>query len=160
LARYIAIGRAVDRERDGDPVQVDAVERDLEVAQRVDRHADPADFALGERVVRIQADLRGQVEGDVQPGLAVGDQVLEALVGLPRVAEARVLAHRPGLLAVHQAVDAARERVFTRLAEHRQTAAGLDVGRRVERLHRYAGFVHHGLDRRLGPVVHGAFSRT
>ena len=40
------------------------------------------------------------------PGLALGDQVLEALVGLLRRAEAGDLAHRPGARAVHRRVRA------------------------------------------------------
>ena len=134
---------AVDRQRHRDPVEVDTLERDLEVAQRVHGHADAADFALGLRIVRIQAALRRQVEGDVEPGLAVGDQVVEALVGLGRIAETRVLAHRPRLLPVHQRMDAARERVLAGLADHVLAAARRDVGRGVERPDLDPRFVDH-----------------
>jgi hypothetical protein len=49
----------------------------------------------------IEAELRGQVERDREPGLPLGEEVLEALVGLARRAEAGVLPHRPELPAVH-----------------------------------------------------------
>src|SRR6202030_3996100 len=64
-------GGAVDGERHRDGVEIDAVEGDFEIAQGVDRHADPADFADRFRRVGIVAALRSQVEGDVEPGLAV-----------------------------------------------------------------------------------------
>ena len=35
--------------------------------------------------VGVEAELRGQVERDREPGLALAEQVLEALVGLPGV---------------------------------------------------------------------------
>ena len=121
---------------------------------RVDRHADAADFALGQRVVRIQADLGRQVEGDVQPGLAVGNEVFETLVGLGRVAEAGVLAHGPGLLAIHQPVDAAGERIFTGQADHVVAAAFLHVLLGVKRIDLDARFVHDGFQFRLCALVH------
>jgi hypothetical protein len=49
----------------------------------------------GQGVVGVVADLRGQVEGDAQAGLALAQQVAVALVGLLGRAEAGVLAHGP-----------------------------------------------------------------
>ena len=43
-----------------------AVEQRRHVLDRVDRDADASDFAGGERVVRVVAHLRGQVERDAQ----------------------------------------------------------------------------------------------
>ena len=60
-----------------------------------DRHADPADLALRLGRVGVVAHLGRQVEGDRQAGLALLEQVAEALVGLLGGREARVLAHRP-----------------------------------------------------------------
>jgi hypothetical protein len=103
---------------------------------------------LGQRIVGIEADLGRQVEGDVEAGLAVGDQVLEALVGVGRITEAGVLAHGPRLLAVHLAVDAAGEGILAGLADHCHAAAGLDVGCGIQRLDLDAGlvddFLHFG----------------
>ena len=147
--------RAVHRERHGDRIEVDAVEGDLEIAQRVDRHADAADLAVRERVVRVEPALRRQVERDVEPGLAVRDEVLEALVGVGRIAEAGVLAHRVRPVPVHRRVDAAHEGVAPRLADEAVAAARLHVGRGVERLDLDSGFVHHGPQRRIQSVVHG-----
>ena len=42
------------------------------MAEVHDRHADLADLALGQRRVRVVPGLGGQVEGDRQPGLALG----------------------------------------------------------------------------------------
>jgi hypothetical protein len=100
--------------------EVDAVEGDLEVAQRVDRHADAADLAFGQRIVRVEADLRRQVEGDVETGLAVGDQVLEALVGVRRLPKPAYWRMVHGCLRYISAVDAARERVLAGIADHLQ----------------------------------------
>ena len=153
--------RAVDRERDGDLPEIHALEGRLEIVQRVDRHADPADLALGLRIVGVHAALRGQVARDVQPGLAVGDQVVEALVGIRRVAEPGVLAHGPGLLAVHEGMDPARERVLAGRADLSRTAGRFHVGRRVERLDLDPRLVDDGAQRPVRQVfrVHGAFVR-
>jgi len=113
--------------------------------------------SLGQRVVGVEPALRGQVEGDVEAGLAVGDQVLEAGIRVRRIAEARVLAHRPRLLAEHQRVDAPRERKLARQAEHREPAARREVVLRVERLDRNAGFVHDRRNVRWQSIVHGRF---
>ena len=43
------------------------------VAQVRDRHPDLADLAAGQRVVGVVAGLGGQVEGDRQPGLPLGE---------------------------------------------------------------------------------------
>ena len=61
------------------------------------------------------------------------EQVLVALVGLLRRRVARVLAHRPQLLAVHLAVRPARERELAGLAEPLRQPVG-DVAVGVERL--------------------------
>ena len=66
--------------------------------------------------VGIVAALRRQIERDVQAGLAVGDQIFEALVGVGRVGEAGVLPHGPRPMAIHQRVDAAGERRLARPA--------------------------------------------
>ena len=105
-------GGAVDGERHRDGVEIDAVERDFEIAQGVDRHADPADFADRFRRIGIVAALRRQVEGDVEPGLTVGDQIFEALVGVGGIGEAGILPHGERPLPVHQRMDAAGERRF------------------------------------------------
>jgi hypothetical protein len=123
----------------------DAVERDFEIAQRVDRHADPADFADRFRRVGIVAALRRQIEGDVESGLAVGDQIFETLVGVGRIGEAGILPHGERPLPVHQRMDAAGER---RLAG----AAGIDAASGdhilggIERFYLDTGFVDHAAD--------------
>ena len=138
-------GGAVDGERNRDGVEIDAVEGDFEIAQGIDRHADPADFADRFRRVGIVAALRRQIEGDVEPGLAVGDQIFEALVGVGGVGEAGILPHGERPLPVHQRMNAAGER---RLAG----AAGIDAAGGdhilggIERFDLDAGFVDHAAD--------------
>jgi hypothetical protein len=110
-------GRRVDRHRGRDLVERDAVEDPPHVLDRVDRDARAADLAQAERIVRVATELGGQVERHREPGRAVLDQVVEALVRLLGARVARVLAHRPLAAAVHVRVDPARERVGARLAE-------------------------------------------
>ncbi len=110
-------GRRVDRHRRGHLVERDAVEHPAHVVDRVDGHAGAAHLAHAERVVRVAAELRGQVERHRQPGRAVLDQVVEALVRLLGARVAGVLAHRPLAAAVHVRVDPAREGVLPGLAE-------------------------------------------
>ena len=79
---------------------------------------------FGHRVVRVVAVEGRQVEGDGEAGLPLGEQVLEALVGVRRGAEAGELAHRPELAAIAGGVDAARVGVLAGDAER------LDADRR------------------------------
>ncbi len=76
----------------------------------VDRDADPSDFALGQRMVRVVAHLGRQVEGDAEAGDALREQVPIPPVGLRRRPEPRVLPHRPEAAAVHRGLDAAGKR--------------------------------------------------
>ena len=82
------------------------------------------------RRVRVVAHLGRQVEGDRQPGLALLEQVAEALVGLLGGREAGVLAHRPEPAAVHRRLDAAGERVLAGAPEVAVLVEAGDVGRR------------------------------
>ena len=121
--------RRVDRHRRRDLGERDAGEQHLHVGERVDRDAGPPHLAERARVVGVVAELRRQVEGDREPGLAAREQVAVALVRLLRRREARVLADRPRPAAVHVAVRAARERVLAGQLEARRRVVG-----RVDRL--------------------------
>ena len=68
-------------------------------------------------MVRVEPDLRGQIEGHRKPGGALREQVAVAGVGLCGGAIAGVLAHRPKPAAVERGVDAAREGIPARKAE-------------------------------------------
>ena len=125
----------VDRHRGRDAVERDSVEEDAHVLDRVDRDARAADLPERDRVVRVVAELRRQVEGDREACLAEVEQVAEPLVRLLRRPEACVLADRPRPAAVHRLVRPARKRVFARPLE---LDAG-DVGRGVDGLHLDAG---------------------
>ena len=132
--------RRVDGHRDRGLLQVDAVEEDLHVLQRIDGHAALADLALAERMVAVVAHQRGQIEGDRQSAAAVRQQIFVALVGLLRRGEAGELAHGPHLAAIAGGVNAARVR---RLAGIVQVLFVLPVcgkiGGRVQPANRHAG---------------------
>ena len=146
----------VDRHRGRDLVERDAVERGPHVVERVDRDAGAPDLAEAARVVGVEAELGRQVEGHREALGAVREQVLVALVGLLRRRVARVLAHRPQLLAVHLAVRPARERELAGLAEPLLQVLGhvaglvqrLDLDARVREAARVVG----SDDRRDGEV--------
>ena len=99
--------RRVDGHRRRHAVERDAVEQRGHVLDRVDGDADPADLAGGQRMVRVVADLRRQVEGHAEAHDALGEQVAVAAIRLGRRPEAGVLPHRPGPAAVHGRLDAA-----------------------------------------------------
>ena len=116
-------------------------EEPLHVVDRVDRDARPTDLAVGDGVVGVVAELRREVEGHREAGLAAREQRVEARVRLLGGAEPRVLAHRPRPAAVHVRVRAARERELAGLLARPDR-----VLRPVDRLH---------LDPRLGDVTVG-----
>ena len=126
---------AVHGHRDGDLVERDAVEEDLHVLDRVDRHARLADVAEDARMVAVVAAVGGEVEGDAH-ALPAGFQPL-AIEGVRVLGggEARVLADGPGPARVHRGLRAADE---GREARQRVGEFGLrqrrDVGRGVQRL--------------------------
>src|SRR5579864_4176817 len=163
MARYMAIRMAAAplmvRHRDG--IEIDAVEGDLEIAQGIDRHADAADLADRFGRLGIVAALRRQIEGDVEPGLAVGDQIFEPLVGVGGVGEAGILPHGERPLPVHQRMNAAGEWRFAGAA--RVDAAGRDyILGGIERFYLDAGFVDDAADGRFLALLlfgHFTFSR-
>ena len=126
-------------------------------ASEFDGHAGLPDLAGRQRVVAVVADLRRQVEGHAQPGLALAEQVLETLVGLSGRAIAGVLAHGPEAAAVHGRLHAAGEGVLageTQLLQIRGLRfggrrLGTDVERRAKPLERlrFRPFWHALIDR-------------
>ena len=110
-------GGGVDGHGGGDFFKRDAVEQRLHVFERVDGHADFADFAEGERMIGVKADLRGKIERHGEAGLAFAQKVAIAAVGFDGGAEAGVLTHGPEAAAIHRGIDAARVGKFTRITE-------------------------------------------
>src|SRR4051794_12844600 len=145
-------GRRVDRHRRRDLVERDLVERRAHVVDRVDGDPGAPDLAQAARVVGVQAELGRQVEGHRQARRAVLDEVAVALVGLLGRRVARVLAHRPQLLAVHLAVHAAGVGKVAGLAELQLVrnvvgrVEGLDLDAGVGEASRVVG-AHDGRDR-------------
>ena len=121
--------RRVDRHRGRDLAERDPVDEGLHVGQARDRDADPAHLALRLRGVRVVAHLGRQVEGDREAGLALLQEVAEALVRLDGGREAGVLAHRPEAASVHRRLDAPGERGLAGTAEVALLVDARGVGR-------------------------------
>ena len=118
-------GGRVDGHGSGDVAQGNLVEEHFHVGQGADGHATFADFAFGERMVRVVAHQGRQIESGGEPGLTLGEQIAEAGVGVLRGAEARELAHGPQARAVHRGMNAARIR---RNAGQTQVTFGIPTG--------------------------------
>src|ERR1700687_1835688 len=56
-------------------------------------------------MIGVHTDLRGKIERNREPHLALAEQVAIALIGFRSAAETRVLAHGPEAAAVHRGVD-------------------------------------------------------
>src|SRR5665809_107684 len=123
-------GRARDRHRGRDSLEVDLVEQDLHVGQAVHGHAATADLALRVWLVGIAAHQRGHIEGDAQARLALLDQELVALVGVGRAPETRELPFGPQPPPVPGRVDAPGEGILAGDPD-----LGIDLVRTVERVH-------------------------
>jgi len=115
----------IDREGSRDLADVDAVEQDLHVPQRVDGDPLPADLPLAHRVIRIDPHQARHVERGRQPRLALVDEVVEPLVGLLGRPEPRKLPHRPRPAAIHRRIRTAGVRS---LAREPQVLVVVDVG--------------------------------
>ena len=71
----------------------------------------------GQRMVRVVADLRRQVERDAQTLDALRQQISVSAIRLRGGGKPRVLPHGPGPAAIHVGLDAAREWKRAWLAE-------------------------------------------
>ena len=89
------------------------------------------DFAFAADIVAVVAHQRRHVEIGRDPSLALRDQILEPAIRIVGGAEARDLAHRPGLRAVHRRVRAARVRKLSWETEIGDVVEVLDMRRRV-----------------------------
>ncbi len=92
-------GRRVDRHRGVHPIERDSLEERLHVLDVRDRHADLADFAARERVIRVVSGLGGQVEGDREARLPLREVEPVQLVAGARGRMTRVGAEDPGRIA-------------------------------------------------------------
>ena len=119
--------RAVHRHRHADLVERDAVEEDLHVLDRVDRHAGLADVAGDARMVAVVAAVRRQVEGDRHALAARSERLAVEVVRGFGGREARVLADRPRPHRVHRRLRSAHVRARSPAACRR---ARVRAGRR------------------------------
>ena len=90
-------------------------------------------------MVGVHANLRGEIEGYGEAGLAFAEQIAIALVGFDGGAEARVLAHGPEAAAVHRWIDAAGVGEFAGVADGRFWIRGGEIVLRVEAIDGEAG---------------------
>ena len=90
-------------------------------------------------MVGVEPHQRRHVECGREPGLAMVEQVAEALVGLLRRPEAGELAHRPQPAPVHRGIGAARVGVLAGIAEVALGVGALAVLLRVQRPDLLAG---------------------
>jgi hypothetical protein len=130
--------RRVDGQRRRHVLERDPVEQRVGVDHRVDRDPDLADLAAVDRVVGVVAEQRRQVEVGREAGLAVGEQVLVAPVGVLGLAEAGDLADRPRAAAVHARVRPAREGILAGQPDVALVGDPREIGRRVDVLDREA----------------------
>ena len=128
--------RPVHRHRHRHPVERDALEQDLYVLDRIDRHPGLADITRDARLVRVEAPMRREIEGDRDPLPARGEGLAEEGVGLLGGRESRVLADGPGALGVHGRLGTADE--GRQAGERVGMGEPGQVGGRVERLDRQA----------------------
>jgi hypothetical protein len=85
----------VDGHGYGDLGEIDAVEQRLHVVEHVDSDPLASDLAHAHSVIRVVTHQGRHVEIDREPGLPLGYQVLETLVGIGSGPEAGDLPHGP-----------------------------------------------------------------
>ena len=110
-------GGRVDGHRSRNGVERDAVKKSLHVFERINRDADLADLSGGERVVRVETDLRREIEGDGEARRPLREQIFVTRVRLFGGRVSGILAHRPEATAIQVATDAARIRIVAGRAE-------------------------------------------
>ena len=101
------------RHRRRHAIERDPVEERGHVIDRIDRDPDAAHLTGSERMIRVVADLRRQVECDAQTAYTMRQQIAITRIRLGRRPEAGVLAHRPQPPAIHRRLGAAGVGEFT-----------------------------------------------
>ena len=126
-------GGRIDGHRDRGFFEIDAVEENLHVFERIDGDAAFADLAFAGGMIGVVAHQRGQVEGHRKAAAAMFEQVLVTLVGLFGRGEAGELSHGPELAAVAGGVNAARVGRLAGIAEVLLVIpVGGQIGLRIE----------------------------
>ena len=109
--------RRVDRHRGRDLLKRNALGQRLHVLERGDRYADLANLTQRLFVVRVEADLRRQVEGHREPSLSLLKQELVPLVRLRSVSEPRRTAASSTAARGTSSVDTTGERELARIPQ-------------------------------------------
>ena len=123
----------VDRHRGVHLAERDLIEQRLHVAAMDDRDADLADLAASQLRVGVIAGLRRQIEGDREPGLALGEVAAVELVGAAGVGVACVGPHHPGAIALQPVLDGARSSQGLYSPSRRGRAEGVAAPARMRR---------------------------
>ena len=131
-------GRTVDGLTHSDLADRNVRVQAMHIFDRADRNAASANFACGQRIVRIAPHQRGQIERRGKTSVRLGalgvlKQILEAAVSVVRRTEARKLPHGPEAIAVHRLVHTACEREDAGLTDPRVRLGSI---RRVRGVHR------------------------
>ena len=124
--------RSVDRHRCRNFTQVDLVEQDFHVGERIDRNAYFTNFAGTHRIVRVVTDLGRQVECAGKTRRTVFNQVTVTLVGFFGRSETGIHTHRPETAAVHRRLYAAGVRVAARQSQVAVIVKPFDIERGVD----------------------------
>ena len=90
-------------------------------------------------MIGVHADLRGQIERDGKPGLALFEQIAIAAIRFGGAAEAGILPHGPEAAAIHGGIDAARERKLSGVVQVALRVPAVQVVGRDNRFHRQPG---------------------
>ena len=120
-------GGRIDRHRRRNVAERNALEEALHILDRVDRDTRATNLAEAARIVRIETQLRWQVEGRRKTRLTTLEQELEALVRLLRRGKAGVLTHRPRTASIAIRAHATRVRKLAGRSDRSRIAcAGIE----------------------------------
>ena len=110
-------GGRIDGHRNRGLFQVDSVEENFHVLERVNGHSALPYFTLAGGVIGVVAHQSGQIEGDGKPTPTMFQKIFVTLVGLLRGSKAGKLPHGKKLPPIAGGVNAARVRRLAGIAE-------------------------------------------
>ncbi len=103
----------IDRHADGDFIQGDAIQQQGHIIQAGNADAHFTHLTQRHGIIRIVANLGGQIKSDRKARLSLVEQEFIALVRLRRRTKPGILTHGPVTAAIHRRLDASGKRIFT-----------------------------------------------
>ena len=94
-----------------------------------------AETVLSQRMIRINAAMRGGVSQDTESGLSIGDEFPECLIRLLMSRVTRDLGLKPQPVAIHLRKNSSRKRKLPGITEDFIVSVSLDVLRPLAGLH-------------------------